>query len=279
MIGLALVALGCIFSEASISIGKYQFQHKKESLYAMGFLDGFWATVFLIVIAIVRHGEFIFSINSMPTFITRAVLEIILLFVSLEAVTQASRSTFSFLRIITIPLLLVSDIVLGYNIGLMQIIGISLMVLALIFLLINHGLSRGGKLLSIFSALLAVGTITLYKYDISHFNSVEAEQIIMQLILLTALITITRIRTGEHLFRYLVDRTFFLQSIAAGAGSVMLSFAYLYAPASVLTTGKRSFSVLTALASGQKFFREKRLGTKLIATALIIVGLILLTLG
>src|SRR5438128_6890539 len=133
MIGIILVGIAGFFAEIGTSIGKYEVAHKKESLYAMGFLSGVWSSSFLIIIGFVRH-DFIFSTASLPTFLLRAVLEIILLFVSLNAVLTADRSTFSFLRTLTIPLLLIADLSLGYAIPPQQIFGISLMVLAFVFL-------------------------------------------------------------------------------------------------------------------------------------------------
>ena len=139
MIGILLIAAGEFFGEIGASIGKYEMAHKKESIYAVGFLDAIWTTLFLMIIAFLRNADFVFSFQSLPTFITRAVLEVVLVFVSIHAVLKADRSTFSFLRTLTIPLLLVVDIALGYNISLLQIIGTSIAVIAVLILFLNPG--------------------------------------------------------------------------------------------------------------------------------------------
>jgi hypothetical protein len=194
----------------------------------MGFLNSIWAAIFLLVWGF-TGGSLTFSLASLPFFLTRAVIEVVLLFVSLNAVVTADRTTFSFLRILTIPLLLGVDIMLGYTFTLTQITGVSAIVIAFIFLFLNHGLSNKGKLLSLLSAIMAVGTIALYKHDITHYNSVEAEQILMHLIILVTIIMAAKIRAKENVFRYLTHRTFVLQSIASGMASVLMSFAYLFA--------------------------------------------------
>lgn len=274
MISLLLVATAAIFSEIGTSLGKYEVSQKKESLYALGFLSTLWSAVFLFIFGI-TNGELIFSYASLPFFLMRAVIEIILLFVTLNAITSADRTTFSFLRIITIPLLLVVDIALGYNFSLNQIIGISIIVIALIFLFLNHGLSRKGKFLSLISSILAVATIALYKYNITHYNSVEAEQILMHLIILVALIVAAKVRVNENLFSYLTNRTFLIQSISSGIAGAILSFAYIFAQASIVTAAKRSFEILLALLFGRKYFHEKHIIIKTIALILIVAGVIL----
>src|SRR3989338_10538360 len=133
MFGIILIAAAGVFEETGTVIGKYEVAHKKESLYAMGFLSSVWASLFLIVIGLALD-DLIFSLASLPTFLLRMVLEVILLFVSLNAVLAADRSTFSFLRTLTIPLLLVADLALGYAISTTQILGIGLMVVAFLFL-------------------------------------------------------------------------------------------------------------------------------------------------
>lgn len=278
MIGLLLIAIGTVFEEASSSIGKYEVAHKKESLYAMGFLSILWATIFLIGIGVYRYDAFEFSLESLPTLTLRIVFEIALLFITLHAVLTADRSTFAFLRIWTIPLLVLTDIILGYTLSIHQIFGISLIVCAFLFLFINHGLSRKGKILSLVSAVLAVATISLYKFDITHFNSVEVEQTIINITLLIVLFVVAYIRRGENLFRHLFKPLFFTQSLSAGVGTVLINFAYLFGPASVITTGKRSFSILMAIASGNRYFHEKNLFIKLLSLFLISAGVFLLVL-
>lgn len=275
MLGIILIAVGELFAEASATIGRYEVKHRKETLYAMGFLSGFWATVFLIIYSL-TWGEFRFSMESLPTFGLRLVLEIALLLVSLRAMVAADRSTFAFLRTFTIPLLLVADIALGYVLSIYEIMGVSLIVIALLILLLNHGLSRRGKILSLLSALTAVGTITLYKYNITHYNSVEAEQTLAHIGLLIVIFALARWHTGEDVTRHLFKPVFFAQSFFAGIATVLMSFAFLFAPASVITAVKRSLEILGAIVSGRTYFHEKHVALKLLACVLVAGGITLM---
>jgi drug/metabolite transporter (DMT)-like permease len=278
MIGFLLVAIGAMFEEAASSIGKFEVAHKKQSLYAMGFLSLLWGTVLLIGVGWYRYDTLVFSFESLPTLVPRIILEITLFFITLHAILKADRSTFAFLRILTLPLLVFTDIALGYSISVAQIAGISLVVFAFLFLFTHHGFSRQGKMLGIISAILAVATISLYKFNITHYNSVEVEQTIMGISIMLTLFFVAWIRAKENLFQYLFKPLFFLQSISAGLGSVLINFAYLFGPASLITTAKRSFSILMAIASGNQYFGEKNLRIKLFAFFLISAGILLMVL-
>lgn len=277
MFGIVLIGISQLFAEFSTSLGKYEYSKHRESLLAFGFLHAFWATVFLFALAYFRDS-FIFSWESLPTFALRAVFEIILVFTALRAIVESDRSTYAFLHTLTIPFLLGVDVILGYDLSLPQVIGIALMASAIMLLTINHGLSRRGKMLSLIAALIPVITVSLYKYNITHYNSVEAEQALQHVVLLIALLIAAWYRTGENLFAQIVNRKHLAQSLSAGAASVFLSYAFLFAPASVIITAKRTFEVLAAILFGKTYFKEKHLLLKLAALVLMAGGVALLVL-
>lgn len=274
--GLILTAFGNAFRELSTSIGKYEVEQKKESVYTMGFLGFFWGTIIFFVLGFIIRDSFVFSFASLPTFGARLILEIILMYIAVHAVVHADRSTFGFLRIWTIPLLLVVDIFLGYEISTLQVIGISLIVLSFIFLFINHGIKKKGALLTLLTAIIAVATISLYKYNITHFNSVEAEQGITFSILMLCFFFSAYYIKKENPLRFLTQKIFFAQSFTRGISSIFFSFALVFAPASLLITAKRSFSILASVLSGHYYFKEKHFVTKLVSYLLITAGIILL---
>lgn len=278
MSALLLVLVAAFFVELSTSIGKEEVASKKETLYAVAFLGGIWTTAILIGLTIFSSESFIFSLQSLPTFTLRAILEIALLFVSITAIQQADRSTFAFLRMLTIPLLLLTELSIGYALTGPQIAGICLVMTIPLFLMNRKGMSPRGKIFSILSAVLAVGTISLYKYNIEHYNSVEAEQAVMHILLLTIIILTAWIRGHENVFRYLTHPRCLVQSFSAGVASVCMSFAYALAPGAIVVALKRSFELLGSLVSGKLYFHEKRLGVKAFAFVVAVLGIALITL-
>jgi hypothetical protein len=276
MSALLLILISGLFREASISIGKRQVEEHKESLYGMGFLGAIWATLFFVGIAFFSSAGFVFVPESLPTFTLRAVLEILLFYIVLHAIKDTDRSTFTSLRILTIPLLLTVDIVLGYAVSGSQVLGILLLIAAAALVLFRVPvLSTKGKLLTVTSAILAVATISLYKYDITHFNSVEAEQGLMYLVLLIALLIGSVVQGHENVFRYLLRPLCVFQSLASATGSVLHSFAYIFMPASVILALARSTEILMSVISGRFYFHERNLVTRLTAFVLIVAGVTL----
>lgn len=279
MSALLLVLVAAFFVELSTSIGKEELMSKKESLYAVAFLGGIWTTFMLVAIALLSSSPLVFSLQSLPTFGLRAVLEIALIFISIGAIHHADRSTFAFLRMLTIPLLLLVELSLGYHLTTLQITGIFLVMSVPLFLMNRNGMSAKGKTLSLLSAVLAVGTISLYKYDITHFNSVEAEQAVMHVILLTVIILTAWLRGHENVFRYLTHPLCLVQSFSAGVASVCMSFAYAFAPGSAVVAMKRSCELLGSLISGKMYFHEKHLGVKAVTFVVALLGITLITLS
>lgn len=275
MIGIALTALGSFFEEISTTIGKKEVRDKKETVYTMAFLYLFWGTFWFLGIILFR-GEFLFSTASLPTFTIRFILEIIQVHTAIWAVVLAERSTFGFIRTGTLPILLVVDLFLGYSIAPIQIAGIILIVLSLLILSLNHGIKREGLGYVVYSTFGAVATISLYKYNITNFNAVEAEQFLMHGLLLVYFYFVSLYLGHENPLKFLRHRIFFFQSFSQGAGSAVIAFAYLFAPASIITAAKRSMSAFWAMVSGKKYFHEKHLAVKIFSLSFLVAGVILL---
>lgn len=276
MIGVLLAAIGTFFEEVSTSLGKWEIARKVESPFSFGFIQLFWGGVIFLGIALVRPETFVFATASFPTFLLRVVLEVIQAHTTVVAIAVASRSTFGFVRVLTVPLLLGVDIALGLVPTPFQVAGIILTVVTLVILFRNHGIERVGARLTLFTAVNAVATLSLYQYNIRHFNSVVAEQLLMHIVLIAYFAIVAVISTHEHPFRLLARRATFAQSLAMGVGGLIESFAVVFAPISIVLAAKRSSSVLWSVVAGRLTFHEGRLALKAMAVVLLAIGLILL---
>lgn len=278
MFVIILVSIGAFFEEISSSIGKYKVNRHEESPFTMAFLSLFWSTIFYVLISLIKNNTFIFKLNSLPTFSIRAVLEVIQLYVSTFAVIKADRTTFSFVRTITIPLLLIVDLTIGYKIGIIPLAGIIFIIIALLIVFSKNDIKKKGLKFVIISAVNAVITTSLFKYDITHFNSIIAEQLLISLIILTCFLTFSLIKK-ENPLTFLTKPIFFLQSLTTGLGSVLESFAYNFSVPSIIMSAKRSSSIFWSILSGKKFFREKHTLFKFFIFFIMLLGLILLALN
>jgi len=275
MFGILLALASTAFEETANSIGKKQVQDHVASYYTFGFLTLLFGTAFLLVEGFVR-GQLIFSLASLPTFLPRLALEILQAYVTVRAITYSDRGDFGFFRTLTIPILLGLDILLGYSIGTLQIFGMALIFVPIGILVYSerHVVKGAGYLL--IGAVNAALTISLYKYDITHFNSVEAEQSLVGLVLLAYFFLMARARYGENPLTFLRKKAFAGQTIASGLSSVAASFAYAFAPASIILAAMRSSAILLSILTGRFYFKEKRFLMKSALCALIILGLVLL---
>lgn len=276
MFGLLLTLAATFFGEAHDSIGKRAVSEGRQSIYTMGFLSLLWGFLFFLFIIVFIRQEFLFSLDSLPTFLPRAILEVVLAHVSMLAITRADRSTFSLIRIGTLPLLLATDLVLGYSMSAWALTGVSVIVAAFLFVFWSHAVSKTGIGYVVFTAVTAAATLSLFKWNITHFNSVEAEQSSILLILLGYFFVMARYKAGENPLLFLRRPLFLFQSLAAGLAEVLMSFAYLFGTASVITAAKRGLSVLFAILSGNLYFNERNLVAKLAIFLFLVVGLLLL---
>lgn len=276
MFGILLILGSVAFEELGMSLGKREAQRKHADIYTIGFLNMVFGALFMIAFGLLTKDAFRFDPASLPTMLLRAPLELLQIHFALRAFMQAERSTYGFLRIITIPLLLGVDMALGYAIGIPHVLGIGLIVLALVFLFINHGIGRAGAGWTVLAAVNAVVTISLYKYDITHYNSVAFEQTAYLLLMTAFLFVMSRRHGGGNPLRRLKEKVFLVEALSMGVGMVLVSYSYLFAPASLVTTAKRSLEVLSSIISGRAIFGEKHVAVKLFAFVLIVAGLFLL---
>ncbi|MBI5644492.1 hypothetical protein HY970_00150 [Candidatus Kaiserbacteria bacterium] len=275
MIGIILAAACSIFSEISDSIGKYEVSGKRASAYSFGFLNILFGVI-VIVLWGFTYGDFAFSIASLPTLVPRLALEILLAHVSVHAVIEADRSDFVFIRLWTVPLLLIVDSILGYSPSGLQVIGIVLIALTGFLLFSIKHLRIKGFWLVCFTAILAVLTLSLYKYDITHFNSVEAEQSIMYLGIGLYFFCMAFFRARENPFALLRRPIFVVQTLSSGLAVTANAFAYSFAPATIITGALRATNVLAAIISGKLYFRETSFAKKVLLFCIVLLALALL---
>ncbi len=276
MFGVLITSLGTLFTEVSNSIGKFEAMEGKEGIYSLIFLNSLFQAVIFIVLAVTGSEKFVFVLASLPTFSVRFLLELFQAYVGAKATITADRSTTSFLFVLTIPLLLIVDVALGYAFNIYYLIGMAILILVFISFFYNRNFSKKGSLYAAIAAVNAVLTISLYKYDITHFNSVVGEQLVLTVFFLIAFFFFAYFRTKENPFRLLSRPVCAVQSASDGIGAVLISFAYPFAPASVITAAKRSSSVLWAVLSGNHYFKEKHILLKFSIMVFLIASLVFL---
>lgn len=285
MIGLFLVAVATLATEIGCSIGKYTIGTHEKRIFPLGFITHLGGLTlmgisgFLLPANFLGPGiatGFVFSAASIPFLLVRIPLDIAQAHITLLALARAERSAFGFLRTITLPLLLVVDLFLGYVIPTAHLFGVVLITVGLLFLFLNHGIKGKGALLTLFTGVNAVITLSLYKYDITHFNSVATEQSIVMTCVIIYFFILSIFVSKQNPFTLLKHRPYWMQLVTGAIDTVAISFAYLYAPASVITAAKRALSVLWSIGAGNLYFHEKHALVKLGAFVFVAGGTLLL---
>lgn len=277
MLSVLFASIASFVSEVSSSIVKFEVSHHKESVYTAGFINVIFATAVFTVLAVFREN-FVFSLASLPTFTLRAFLEILQAHVSMKALVKSDRSTFVFVRNLTIPLLLIVDLVLGFTIDFNQWLGIGLITIVFGVIIYFHVLSFKGIGYPLFTAVNAVATISLFKYNITYFNSVEADQIVIGLILMVYFFFTAKFLSGENPLRFLKHKLFLGQGAFHGLASIFAAFAVSFGSPSIALTAERTSGVLAGIISGRNYFQEKKFGAKILVGAALVFGLVLLAL-
>ncbi|OGG62681.1 hypothetical protein A3C87_00975 [Candidatus Kaiserbacteria bacterium RIFCSPHIGHO2_02_FULL_49_34] len=276
MLGILIVVLGSLLDEATAVTNKITLKQHTLTVLDTALLILVAGTIPFALIAFVAPQTFVFTAAALPTFSLRFLLEIAIILVGGYALLRADRSTFALLRTLTIPLLLIIDLMLVYPVTGPQIAGALIITVALAATAFGK-ISRNGIFLCICSAVLATATISLFKIDIQH-NSVVAEQLVMHTLLIMAFIPLkVALREPWPLHVLRRGREAHSTMVTAALGSMLGSYAYALVPGTALVTaGKRGISVLFALGSGKIVFHEQHFGKRLALGTAVITGIALM---
>ena len=217
-------------------------------------------------VACIWWGATLFALNFLRSFNQ----------VQFRALEIADRTTFGFLRVLTIPLLLLVDVALGYTLTLVQFVGVSLITLSLVFMFLGKRISRKGVALSLFSAVNAVITISIYKYDITNFRSVAVEGMYITAILFCYFALRSFILHGSGMFRTLYRKDVAYLAGGNGVAAVLVSFAYQYGPASLILAMVRAGSLFWSFIFGAIYFGEVGVRRKFAVLSLLVVAILLI---
>ncbi len=278
MYGFALWLIWTFFEEISNSITKRQ--SKKYDIFQLWLVISFFALIFYIAYALIKVVVFGKNIYVNPdSFLflwIRLILEILQSYFTVVAIKKVDRSTYSMLRILTIPGLLIIDFLLWYSFSFYSILWLIVLMLCFVVIWLNNNkINFSWWKYVVFISLNAVITLSLFKYSITIYgNSVEFDQIVVVFWILLFYLFFT-IKYKLSLLNLLKDRIFLLQWISMGIATVLISFSYLFLNASLATAIKRGWEVFWSIIFWYKFFGEKNIIFKLFVALWLFTWLLL----
>lgn len=287
MFGILLATLGTLTGEVGQTLAKQAAVAKQQTIYGIGFVNTVMATIMLVLLfylvpADTLIGEytsdFRFSMSAVPLglFVARVILELIASQLFITALELTTRATYSFLRMLTIPFLVMADLALGFDVTPLAILGIGIILVTTMALLSTRTLRREGMWYVIVGSLIGVFSVSIYQYNITYHNSVMAEQIILGTIYLIYFYGLAHWKTGRSPLRHFRSMRVIAQSFGFGTEIVLTGFAYLFAPSSIIMTARRTSAVFWAILSGNRIFREQHLAAKFAGLGILSSGLLLL---
>jgi drug/metabolite transporter (DMT)-like permease len=283
MIGLVLWIIWTFFEELNNSLLKEK--SKKYHYVTVWVIMSCFSLLVFIVMWLYKHYsgdlELVFNTASIPLLIVRLIFEVLQSYFTLLAIKQCDRSTFSILRVLTIPLLVIADIVLWYQFTSYSLIWIAIILLSFIWFNTNHRtINWKGWYFALFTAINAVITLSLFKYSITNYgNSLEIDQWIMALWTVIFFIWYN-LKKEKKIGLYLLkkEKIFWIQWILMAITSIILSYSYLYLNASEATAVKRAWEMFWSVLAGFVFFQETNFIKKILFALCIILGLIVMVL-
>ena len=283
MIWLCLWILWTFFAELNNSLLK-ETSKKYHYLTVWVIMSSFSLLVFLAVWLYKYYSwelSLYFAVASIPLLVIRLFFETLQSYFTIVAIKHCDRSTFSILRILTIPLLVIVDVILWYEFTLYAYIWIAIILLSFIWFNTNHKtINWKWWYFALFTAINAVISISLFKYTLTHYgNSIEIEQWIM--ILWTLLFFMWyNFNKEKKLGFYLLkkEKIFWIQWILMAFSSIIISYSYLYLNASEATSVKRAWEMFWAILAGFIFFQEKHFFKKISFAVCIVLWLIIMIL-
>ena len=274
MLGIIFVTISAFLSEIASSTGKWAIKHHWEHPAVMGLLNNVWTTGYFLLIALVTPNSIVIVPASIPFLILLLVDYLIQTGATLTAIGRASRSTFSLLRTLTIPILACIDALTRTDVAPEKFFAMACMFLIAVWLYRNHGIEKSGAWLSVFTAVNAAFGIALTKYIFDMGTSVVAVHLIYGCITSVMLLVWSkqdRASISRKHWKFIA-----YQSAAFGLGSVFGGYALTFAPASIVTAASRSLDVLFSIIFGHAIFKERHIKEKVIGAIGITVSLIIL---
>lgn len=280
---LLLGIIGTFFEEINNSITKHKTQ--THHFLKLGVISSFfWMSIFFLSWLYKYYFTDItlhFHLESIPLLWVRLIFEILQSYFTILAIQKCDRTTFSVIRIITIPLLVIVDIFLWYQFTQFSLIGMWIIFIS--FLIFNiQGTTINFKwwYFVLFTAVNAVLTISLFKYSLSHYgNSVEVDQGIIGTWILFFFIGYNYYKNKCCALKLIQkEKQFLLQWLVIWLSSLILSYSYVYLNASEATMIKRAGEMFWSIFAGCLFFHEKNLVKKLLLALCIVIWLIVMML-
>lgn len=237
----------------------------------------FMVLVSIIIIIFTWNTKLIFNINLVFIIIITIIWNLCFSYFVQQAIVKADRSTNGLLSILAIPLLLVSDIFLKYDITTYHIIWIFFIITTLITISFRWTINLKWAKYTLITQIFAFINIMIYKIAITNYISTELMNIIISLcIFIITFIYILSKKWSKNSFKKIYQKKYIKFWLLWWLGWVFNSMWYMFWPASVITALKRILSMFWGVVMWKIYFHEERFFQKMASVGVIAMWVVIM---
>jgi len=269
-----LVALGTFLSEqASIRIKKYDNLHPFQKAIIVSFFLSIVTAITAIGFNQIKYNLNIFHLLGVVYLIFWIIG---FYYFAMKSIEVADRSTSAIFSVLALPLLLISDILLWYNVNKFQIIWV--LFITLVLLLISYKGSLNLKWLKYILATTAVAffNTVIFKYLISHWWSVPTVLFLQSFFAFILLSIYVSTKLGVEKIKEIIHKQYISIGLFRSTNTLLVSLAYMFWPASIIAALKRIFMMFRWVVFGHFVFHESNIGKKLSNVAILSIGIFIM---
>jgi len=259
-----------LWEQAAIKIKKYDNLHVYQKAIFILFFQALISISFWYF-----FGWLYFELNLLSFIL--AVLTVLFTigfyYFAMKTIETADRSTASIFSVLVLPMLLISDIILGYGINIYQIVWVLFITLILLISSYSWTLNLKWFKYIITTTFIAFASTMVFKYLISHFTNVYTQLFIQAFFSLIIVTWIVYKKLWKTWITSVLKKEYFIIWIIRWANTMLTSLAYMFGPASIISSFKRIWAMFWWVIFGKLIFHETNLWKKLWNVAVLSFGI------
>lgn len=239
----------------------------------------FQIIISICILLITRNMKFNFDYMFLLIMAVIIIWNICFSYFVMHAIEKADRSTNWLFSVLAIPLLLVSDLLLRYNITPYHIIWIIFIITTLIFVSYKWSINLTWVKYTIATQIFSFVNIMVFKIAITKYASTEIMNILTSLIMLILSFSyIIFNKNSKQTLKNIYQTKYIKFGIYWWLGWAFNSMWYIFGPASIITALKRILSMFWWVVMWKIYFHEEKFYQKLSSVAIISLWVVIMNL-
>ena len=263
---LLMLAWTFLWEQAAIRIKKY----KEIQPYQKAMVITFFQTL-ISGLSIYFFAGFEFQINILNIILSLVLIAWVVGFYyfAIKTIEVADRSTSSIFSVLVLPMLLISDLVLWYEINMYQIVWVLFITFILLLSSYNGTLNLKWLKYILTTTGIAFLNTMVFKYTISHGSNVSTMLFIQSIFAMLIAIMVVYKQMWLNWIKAMMKKDYMIIWAIRGTNTMLTSLAYMFGPASIISSFKRMCAMFWWVVFWKLIFHEANLWRKMGNVALL----------